>query len=486
MSTSVSLATDRDAAATVRAAFADNDYTVETVRRLLRTKDQVSSTALDKPVHERRLAGDRSVTALLLRLFLVDLDVDRVEVTRALGPALGAFLALGMLEDDGDAVRAAVRVMPHDGLLVCSDTLRTPDDPNHVAGIHAPTRSLATLTIRQPVRLALDVGTGNGVQALLAARHADHVVATDVNERALDFARFNATLNGLENIEFRSGSLLEPVAGERFDLIVANPPYVISPRTDYVFRDSGLGRDRISRHLVEALPAHLTDGGFATALISWISADDDISTEPREWLEGSGCDAWLLHSAIEDPLSAASTWNSDVGDPVEYAERVDEWLAYYRKEHIDWIAYAAIVLRRRDADNWFRSLLLPRVYAAPSDHLELLFRAQDELSALSDEALLDRVVTVVPHTVFEHRNRIVDGEWKTAEAVVTIPDGLGLRAKLDGPSAALVSSLAPARSVREALAAAAALQGMAVDAEFVGAGLSLLRGLIERGYVELR
>src|SRR5439155_8386888 len=157
---------------------------------------------------------------------------------------------------------------------------------------HRPTHALASLTIRRPVARALDVGTGNGVQALLAARHATQVVATDVNERALEFARFNAALNDVHNVEFRSGSLLEPVAGERFDLVVANPPYVISPRTDYVFRDSGLGRDRVSEHLVRGLLGVLADGAFATVMISWISDEDDVAAEPRAWLESSGCDAW--------------------------------------------------------------------------------------------------------------------------------------------------------------------------------------------------
>ena len=122
---------------------------------------------------------------------------------------------------------------------------------------------------------------------------------------------------------------------------------------------------------------------------------------------------------------------------------------------------------------------------AASDHLQLLFRAQDDLAGVDDAALLDRRVAVAPHSVFEHRNSIVDGEWKTTEAAIATPGGLGLRATLDGPSAGLVASLAPERTVREALAAAAELQGLTPDDEFVAAGVALVRGLLERGYVEL-
>ena len=60
--------------------------------------------------------------------------------------------------------------------------------------------------------------------------------------------------------------LLEPVAGERFGCIVANPPYVVSPDTEYTFRDSGLPGDRISEDLARGLPALLEPGAFATLM----------------------------------------------------------------------------------------------------------------------------------------------------------------------------------------------------------------------------
>src|SRR5581483_8369941 len=96
-------------------------------------------------------------------------------------------------------------------------------DPPGWVGSFSPTAYwLASLTPRRRVARALDVGTGNGAQALLAARHSGHVVATNVTERALAFTRTNAALNGIENVETRAGSLFEPVAGETFDLITCN------------------------------------------------------------------------------------------------------------------------------------------------------------------------------------------------------------------------------------------------------------------------
>ncbi len=140
-------------------------------------------------------------------------------------------------------LRGTVRLVPQGDLLIASDLAGEGGRADHVAGVHRPSVTLSDLTVRRPVERALDMGTGCGIQALLAAGHAERVVATDVNERALAFTALNAALNGVENVELRAGSFFEPVAGERFGLVVSNPPYVISPEASFLFRDSGLGRD---------------------------------------------------------------------------------------------------------------------------------------------------------------------------------------------------------------------------------------------------
>ena len=85
------------------------------------------------------------------------------------------------------------------------------DDPDFVMGICGSTLSIANATIRHAVQRTLDLGTGCGIQALLAAAHSEQVFAVDRNSRALDFARFNAKLNRLRNIDFFEGDLFQPV-----------------------------------------------------------------------------------------------------------------------------------------------------------------------------------------------------------------------------------------------------------------------------------
>ena len=238
---------DRKAAAAVRGLLDDAGFTREAIQQVLGMSGDVLSRPVDRPVHLRRLQAEGPLETLI-RLFLLDVAVDADVAEAALtSDGLAALVALRMVESSGDEVRGQVRLVPHGVILVASDQSdREGDHPDHVAGVHRPSLTLADLTVRRPVERALDMGTGCGIQAMLAASHAGRVIGTDVNERALAFAELNAALNGIENVEFRTGSFFEPVEGETFGLVVSNPPYVISPESAYLFRDSGLGRDRVS------------------------------------------------------------------------------------------------------------------------------------------------------------------------------------------------------------------------------------------------
>src|SRR5438067_1044208 len=176
----------------------------------------------------------------------------------------------------GDEVVPRVRMLPIGRLLVTADGYAQGDDPADYVAVYTPTSRLCdSLSPRRRVARALDVGTGSGIHALLAADHAEHVVATDVNARALAFTELNSALNEVTNVECRPGSLFEPVAGETFDLITCNAPYVVSPESRWAYRDSGFQADEISERVVQDAAAHLNDDGFATLLVSWLAQDED-------------------------------------------------------------------------------------------------------------------------------------------------------------------------------------------------------------------
>lgn len=475
-----------DEVAALRAALVDAGYTGPAIQARLGTDRDVLSRPADFAPHLLRLEGDASALASLIRVFVL-LASESVEAAdRVLAP-LGAdgLERLGLVSRRGDRIVATVRLIPHDDLLIASDLSDAEAGAEHVPGVQRPSNTLANLTVRRSVRRALDIGTGNGIQALLAARHAEHVVATDVNARALAFARFNLALNHVSNVELRQGSFLEPVAGERFDLVVANPPYVISPESSFAFRDGGLGRDRVSELVVQGVPALLEEGGYATVMASWVQDGDDIEARPGEWLAGSGCDAWLLHTGTDDALSAAAGWNRAASSQAERAEKIDHWLGYFRSEGIERIAYGAIVLRRRTGGrNWLRSAELPRGrFAQASAALERMVAAQDFLEAQSPgEALLDGRFRLAEDVVLAQQLVQESGVWTLREAELRLEGGLGFTAGLDSGATRVVSGLEPTRVLRAVLEDAADAVGVSRD-EFVPAGRALVQQMLELGFV---
>jgi release factor glutamine methyltransferase len=113
----------------------------------------------------------------------------------------------------------------------------------------------------------LDMGTGSGVCAMFAAKYARRVVAVDINPAAVRCAEINALLNHLEHkIDVRHGDLFAAVPGERFDLILFNPPFLRgAPRDD---RDRAWRSSDVAERFAAGLRDRLNPGGFALVLLS--------------------------------------------------------------------------------------------------------------------------------------------------------------------------------------------------------------------------
>jgi len=307
-------------------------------------EDAFSALLDDRHALEHRLP-DTPVADVVRALFL-ELPVPRERLERALG------------KDGADALAATgldhSRIAPVGDLLVAADVLSTDplhDPPDYVA-TYTPTSRLADfLTPRPHVESALDVGTGNGVHALLAARHAERVVATDVNERALAYTALNAALNRLENVECRRGSLFEPAGDETFGLVICNAPYVVSPERRWTYRDGFLEGDQLSEEVVLGAAARLADDGFATLLVSWLGAsEDDPDDHVLDWVRRSGCDAWILALVEDSPVDHAARWNAHLADdPDAYSAALDRWTSYVAGLGAAWVTEGAVLLHRGGA-----------------------------------------------------------------------------------------------------------------------------------------
>jgi methylase of polypeptide subunit release factors len=344
----------RDDIARLRDALASAGYTVDAVREVL---GPVASAALDRneTTPGRRATAGGSALETLTRLWPLQLPVPEVAVAAAV--PVEPLIAAGILTRDGTDIRAAVDVRPYaddsgDWWVVSDltpglDGTIEPVPDDHVLGLNAASSTLAQLTVRRPVGTALDLGTGCGVQALHLARHVDRVVATDVSHRALAMAEMTMALNELD-VELRRGSLYGPVAGEQFDLIATNPPFVVSPGGHHVYRDSGLSGDELSRQVVRDGAAHLVDGGLLQALANWVHVSgEDWRDRVAQWVEGTGCDAWIIQREVQDPAAYVELWLRDSGDVArpDYRDRYDAWLSWFEAQRIEGISFGWVLLR---------------------------------------------------------------------------------------------------------------------------------------------
>lgn len=337
----------------VRAAFERADYTVAGVRELL------------GPVAGGALAREQIVPALrvcrgselgaLVRLFWLQEPVEDAELSCA-----AALTVAGLVERSGAQLRALLHVEPLEGPArdhlgwVVSDLKprlgTVAMRPDFVVGAGGASASLGRLAVARPAATALDLGTGSGVQALYLADRVDALCATDVNPRALRLARMTFALSDLPEVETAEGSLFEPVAGRRFDLIVSNPPFVVAPPGPlFSYRESGLDGDEVCRSLVRSAPAHLTEGGWCHLLGNWLHvAGTPWPDRLESWLADLGCDAWVVQRDVQDPAEYAELWlrdSAETGTP-EYRARYQSWLDYFAERKVDGIGFGWITLRR--------------------------------------------------------------------------------------------------------------------------------------------
>ncbi|MFF4229152.1 methyltransferase [Streptomyces sp. NPDC001820] len=366
----------------------------------------------------RATRGD-GVLDTLVRLFLLQRPV-AYERARAALP-LEECLADGWLVRDGDGVRARVDVRPYGGpegqdWFIVSDlgcavggaSGASGQGEGVVLGVGGASTTLAGITVRTPVSSALDLGTGSGIQALHAAQHATRVTATDLNPRALHFTRLTLALSGAPEADLREGSLFEPVGEDTYDLIVSNPPFVISPGARLTYRDSGMGGDDLCRSLVQQAGDRLNDGGYAQFLANWQHVEGEEWQERlRSWVP-RGCDAWIVQREVQDVTQYAELWLRDSGDhrsddPAEYAARYDAWLDEFEARKTRAVGFGWITLRKSSSDS--PSILAeewPHPVEQPlGESVRAHFARQDYLRTHDDAALLADRFTLTAEVVQE-------------------------------------------------------------------------------------
>jgi methylase of polypeptide subunit release factors len=472
------------ARASVRACLSGARFNEASLRRRLEVPEGAPFASLGARLVGERVRALDEPTRTVLELFLLEREVPRAAADQALGAdALGALDASGLLHVTGDRCAATARLGAVGELIVASDLTERhrARDPDFVLGAGGATRRFADLTMRRRVASVLDLGCGAGVLSALAAAHAARVVATDVNARALAFARFNAELNEVEGLEFREGSLYEPVEGERFDLIVCNPPFAISPAGTFVYRDGGTA---LSRAIARAGPDHLTPSGWMQMMAEWPErVGTDWREEVRAWLDDVACDAWVLRLYTHDAATYAWRWVMQDAPDRDGDEALRTWVEHLRALGVDAVGGGLIVLRPRRFRHVVRELQdAPPLADGPvGDALRRWLAAQDLLSAGGDlQGLLDAPLDPAPTLERVDTSEPTGSGWTRPEVRLRLRDGLRFAAGVDPVASALVGLLGNGRTPREALQAFADARG--VPAEPFLSGLpALLHRLVSLG-----
>ena len=528
-------------AASLRADLADSGWGVEAVAALL---GEAADAALRREIRlpalravRAALAGGAapSPVAVLTALFMLGDPVPATALDAALPrtTAAGA-AAIGLVgePDETGCVRALVDLRPHEavddagevrwwvasdlGELVTGRALA----PDHVLGVGGAGLTLAGLTPRTPVRTALDLGCGCGIQTLYLLRHAEHVVATDISVRALAFTAFNAALagvsvtgapgtlsaldvapgsgaasapdtaSGVGRLELLHGSLLEPVAGRRFDLIASNPPFVLTPPA---VREAGLPlmeyRDAggpILPALVAGLGEHLEPGASAVMLGNWEhrgagSWRDAVAA----WLP-EGLDAWILERELQDPVEYATMWLRDGGltperDPEAFDATLEAWIDDFEARDVRCIGFGYLIVHRPRCprEPW---RLLEEVTTSGQGvlgpHVAKVLEVRERLAGLDDEAVAD-LCPLLASDVTEERH-LIPGAAEPTVILLRQGGGLGRTLQASTAVAALAGVADGELSVGQVASAVAALSELnaadaaALRAEMVEAARHLL------------
>ncbi|NUT46363.1 MAG: methyltransferase, partial [Saccharothrix sp.] len=334
----------------------------------------------------------------------------------------------------------------------------------------------------------LDLGTGCGVQALHASRHAGRVTATDQSDRALALAAGTFRLNEVD-VELRQGEWFGPLRGRRFDQVVCNPPFVVGPaRVDYVYRDSGLAGDDASALVVRQMPAFLNEGGVGQLLASWLHRKgEDWADRVSSWLPRVGVDAWFVQRDVADPALYVGTWLRDAGvDPrgAEGRAKASAWLDWFAENDVEGIGFGFVTLRRTDAEH--AEVVCEDLRHAFDDPLGPESAAWLDRVAWLRETDNDRLLATrftVPDTVLlEEVSAPAEEGWESVVRRLHRTDGPGWQHELDETAARLLAGFRGALPLADLVTLLAYAQDLDADA-LAAAALPVVRELVRHGMV---
>ncbi len=424
----------------------------------------------------------------LIRWFTIGIAVPS-GAARSVVPdwAIDLMIRCGMLAQNGDQIEPFVMMSPLGTMLIASDpVLKWEDDASDLVLWPNPTtEQLFNFTIRKLFTSALDFGCGSGVQALGLASHCEAVFATDVNPRAAALTKFNARLNGLENVACAAGDCFEPSKGRTFDLIVANPPFFVTPSSGLTYCENNLELDLFCRRLAREAPAYLNEGGYFQMVCEWVEVQGQPWRERiAEWVQATGCDAWI----IKQYSMSASKYGSERahqrppgGEDAFFAE----WIAYAHQNRIAAVHGGLVTMRKRSGSNWVRIDDEPiSVHSAVGDLILAGFAGRDVLDSTPESALLDLRPRLVSGARLVQMLGQSAGGWNQESLRLHLPAPMSRQIDVDPGVAQFVAQLDGSKRLIEIIEGVAGKAGTLIE-QVIPQCVAVTRRLIEKGFLEV-
>jgi hypothetical protein len=399
----------------------------------------------------------------LVRLFGAGDAVAIEEAASALSPLRIEPLAkAGFLRREGKRVLSRILIQAYGDFLFALPIDKS-ENAKTVMFVSPSSRELDNIMVRRPSRKTLDLGTGCGILAMEAARHSKHVFAVDINRRAISFAEFNCRWNHIQNVTCLQGSCFEPVCNEKFDLIITNPPFVISPASRLMYRDSGSDGDTFCIQLARDAARLLNNGGYFEMIFQWVeTAGTDWQDRLLRSFPGIGCDVWILRVQSDSPDAHVRTWIKE-SDPESLYSR---WMQYLASRNASSIGTGFCIMRRvagRAPLVWFDEL--PEDCSGRyGDAVATIFSIRQLIEGCSDPALLQQRMVASPHLRFVQESRCRGDVWQTTACELLLDQGMKYAfGDVDAVLASLASACDGKRTLQEVFEIAALQSHMPIE-----------------------
>lgn len=410
---------------------------------------------------------------VIARLFLFGLEQPGSHVARVLTEDVVRILIdTQMVSGQGDALLPQVMLTPFDDNWIASDPLfrfephRAPD---LVLWPNQTSRALENLSFRDACDGTLDLGTGCGVIAMLAATFSRRVTGTDLNPRAAGFVLFNAWLNGRDGITALTGDTFAPIGNDTFDRILANPPFMVTPSRQATYGENSMELDEYCRRVVREAPQHLNEGGFLQMVLEFVELRGEPWQESlADWAEHTGCDFWARRTYSHDADTYAHTRTSRefAHSPEAATERFNRYVEYYRSRNVQAVHGALIVMRRRSGKNWIRLEDGPIEGNEPyGDLVRRIFETQDVLTQCSDRELLALYPVLSPDVQLQQQMIAGGRQWKARSLTLAMAGAMPSSMPLDPSVASFLALCDGAQPLQVIVSEIARGQGEAEQVE---------------------